>query len=766
MTMLTSLKALLFPAARTTAGGGAGAMPVEGATDFAQLLGTAMPAARAAQTFPGVSSPLTADAEGPAGAQSGLAVQDDPPEPDAGSALEQTRATAAPRPVPSTRQAPIAPAAAPLPMVHAPPPDMADAPHLPESGPAQPMPAADALPVEPGAPVVGQAGAAPQDIAAIAPEIDGPRQGGQIDAIVPSVPVPDNVAGAGAGAGAGVNANAIREAPPKVSGARQVHPVPSTASRGASVSDDPLPVATDADVAPASERETTDAQADIADDEAAIPVESMPMGAPPPVVPQRVSEGTARPAAVKAAAGSSAPAPIIATPADDARRPAQMSAPLRRHSTIASDSTTPRESPILAMGGDVTVSLGDRDASTGATADAPSASPPIGGVQDGSPSSSANAVADLPAMAADVGADAATVAPAQPAAAAPLPPVPQARAKQIGEMAASNIPSISMPLQVEPAIADAPLVPVMSILAPPQAEAPIALGAPAANPIATTADAPVAQASQPVARPARAEAVSLLQLVRDHMANRGPRRADIGASEATAPSTSDDATPVAMTTLTTGAGPTLLPTAGAPAATLQSFAPMAPIAASPTDLSVSLGAQVVDMGVSGQWIDALARDIAGLSANGAQGRFQINADQLGPIQVDIRQGADGAAVSLTVANEAAELALRQDSDRLKLDAGLSAVRISEVRVERAPHGAEQVRSDLNMNHNGSQSPAQGHSAAQGHGMGQSSGQSHMQGRGQGRENIPLGHKAGGDAVVLNHEEAGEGVRDTIGARYA
>ena len=193
---------------------------------------------------------------------------------------------------------------------------------------------------------------------------------------------------------------------------------------------------------------------------------------------------------------------------------------------------------------------------------------------------------------------------------------------------------------------------------------------------------------------------------------------------------------------------------------------MAPIAASPTDLSVSLGAQVVDMGVSGQWIDALARDIAGLSANGAQGRFQINADQLGPIQVDIRQGADGAAVSLTVANEAAELALRQDSDRLKLDAGLSAVRISEVRVERAPHGAEQVRSDLNMNHNGSQSPAQGHSAAQGHGMGQSSGQSHMQGRGQGRENIPLGHKAGGDAVVLNHEEAGEGVRDTIGARYA
>ena len=198
----------------------------------------------------------------------------------------------------------------------------------------------------------------------------------------------------------------------------------------------------------------------------------------------------------------------------------------------------------------------------------------------------------------------------------------------------------------------------------------------------------------------------------------------------------------------------------------QAAAPVTTAAMPTIDLSASLGAQVVDMGVSGQWIDGLARDLAGLTANGAQGRFQINADQLGPVQVDIRQGADGAAVSLTVASEAAELALRQDSDMLKLDSGLSPMRISEVKVERAPYVTEPARSESASNQNGSQSGhLQQQAAGQWQGQGQSAGQSQMQGR-QGRENIAMLHKNGGEAVVMDSEEAGNSARDTVRARYA
>mgnify|MGYP003582271618 CR=1 FL=1 len=278
-------------------------------------------------------------------------------------------------------------------------------------------------------------------------------------------------------------------------------------------------------------------------------------------------------------------------------------------------------------------------------------------------------------------------------------------------------------------------------------------------------DAAAADVAPDQPTPVKAEAVSLLQLVRDHMKAR-PSHGQ-GEDQAAKQGATRDTAPdgiAAMTALPShdGAAVPLPPSSPAVVPTT--------VAAAPTvDLSASIGAQVVDMGVSGQWIDGLARDIAGLSANGAQGRFQINADQLGQIQVDIRQGEDGAAVSLTVTTEEAELALRQDSDRLKLDASLSAVRISEVKVERASPVAETARSDAASNQSGSQpqSPSQGQSAGwQGQGMGQSSAQSQMQGRGQQRENIAFNHKGGSDPAVLNHERAGGDAGDMPRARYA
>lgn len=253
------------------------------------------------------------------------------------------------------------------------------------------------------------------------------------------------------------------------------------------------------------------------------------------------------------------------------------------------------------------------------------------------------------------------------------------------------------------------------------------------------------------------------------MSLRAPRRGETVAPVRDAASVPDSSLTLLPPAVNDSAAPLAAPVQ--PAA--QPVATTAP--AIPTvDLSASLGAQVVDMGVSGQWIDGLARDIAGLSANGAQGRFQIRADQLGPIQVDIRQGEDGAAISLTVATEAAEQALRQDSDRLKLDASLSAVRISEVKIERASQPTESARADsITAQNSAQQQPGgsnqnSGQTAGQGLGqnMGQSSAQSHMQGRGQQRENIALGHKAGNDGAVLNHMDAGDTAGGAVRARYA
>lgn len=294
---------------------------------------------------------------------------------------------------------------------------------------------------------------------------------------------------------------------------------------------------------------------------------------------------------------------------------------------------------------------------------------------------------------------------------------------------------------------------------PPSAIAPPATTSEAPHP---ASPAPVLETSQAAALPRRSmtEVMSLLQLARDQLQK---QESDAGAPVADrAPDvpTGRHATPEAVATT-----PILSPTAAPPS-------PVQAMTAFPTvDLSATLGAQVVDMGVSGQWIDGLARDIARFSADGAQSRFQIEAGQLGPVQVDIRQGTDGAAVSLTVASDIAEQALRQESDRMRNDPALSAIRVADMKIERGHVVSETARAD-GGNHPSSQQSSgqqgQGGWTPQGqqHGWSQSSAQSHMQGRGQGRDNFGSGAKAQGDAVVLQSEQAGGNAADLPRARYA
>lgn len=299
-----------------------------------------------------------------------------------------------------------------------------------------------------------------------------------------------------------------------------------------------------------------------------------------------------------------------------------------------------------------------------------------------------------------------------------------------------------------------------------------AMAAPAASDEQVEGPVPAAHPPiRPDGAPAKSEALALLQMVRDQVAARQPGTPVRAGEALAARARTGRAAALVETSPATAVQPNPLDAAPQMPVVQPAAAPsiQPPVAAAPADLSASLGAQVVDMGVSGQWIDGLAREIAGLSANGAQGRFQINADQLGPVQVDIRQGSDGAAVSLTVASEAAEMALRQDSDRLRLDAGLSAVRIAEVKIDRMPHVAEAARSDgASQQQSSQQQGSQGASgwANNSQNMAQSQGQAQGQGRWRAQENNAFAPKNSGDPAVLNHDELRRADNSAARARYA
>ena len=307
--------------------------------------------------------------------------------------------------------------------------------------------------------------------------------------------------------------------------------------------------------------------------------------------------------------------------------------------------------------------------------------------------------------------------------------------------------------------------------------------APDAPGSATAEDIPAPELALPAApvlngKPMKAEAIALLQIVREQVAARqtgasvrvGEQVSAAAQAKAGAPARPVEPAFDPSIALSPADVAPIAPAVTVPQVNSSPVSAAAPVLPSP-DLSASLGAQVVDMGVSGQWIDGLARDIAGLSANGAQGRFQIDTHHLGAVQVDIRHDTDGAAVSLTVASEAAEMALRQDSDRLKLDAGLAAVRIAEVKVERVPAIAEAHRTETANQSSSQQQQQQSQQGSQtsawAHNGGQNMGQPHgQQNRWQGRENNGFGPKGSGDPAVLNHADAQPAAHERARARYA
>lgn len=352
-------------------------------------------------------------------------------------------------------------------------------------------------------------------------------------------------------------------------------------------------------------------------------------------------------------------------------------------------------------------------------------------------------------------------------AATPIPPIGSERPAAPTEP--SSVPAMAQVSHGVPARTEAALVPA-------DGGAPVVTATPVQRASSPEPDAPQAAetesptpaipiTAQPVPADklaAKSEAIALLQIVRDYTAARGAsaktERAQIASATRRTPP------PIAEQR---SDGENIRPPAPV-APTFPATTAPAIDAARPVDVAAAISNATVDASASGQWIDTLAQDIARLASAGERGHFRIVAGQLGPVEIDIRPHGDGAAISLTVATEAAEMALRDEGEALRKEPALAALRISEVRVERIAPPPEGARADGDSQQRGGASAQQPQTQA---GMGQSASQQQQQQRGPGQENLASPHKGATDPAVLRRARADDapyaGPRSgAVGERYA
>lgn len=103
-----------------------------------------------------------------------------------------------------------------------------------------------------------------------------------------------------------------------------------------------------------------------------------------------------------------------------------------------------------------------------------------------------------------------------------------------------------------------------------------------------------------------------------------------------------------------------------------------------TDVGATLAGQVIDMGVGGQWIDRVAREITALAQGSGHSRFQLSPPNLGRLQIDVWQGDGGGRVQLLTETDEAAQRLRQDQASLQADARISALSLDRIVIDRAP----------------------------------------------------------------------------------
>lgn len=107
--------------------------------------------------------------------------------------------------------------------------------------------------------------------------------------------------------------------------------------------------------------------------------------------------------------------------------------------------------------------------------------------------------------------------------------------------------------------------------------------------------------------------------------------------------------------------------------------------------AAALGAEVIDMGVSGQWIDRLAREISGLAEGGGHSRFSLNPPHLGRLEVDVFQGADAMDIRLTTETDEAARRLNEGRGTLQADARIASLQLGQITVEKAGASSDAAR---------------------------------------------------------------------------
>jgi flagellar hook-length control protein FliK len=166
-----------------------------------------------------------------------------------------------------------------------------------------------------------------------------------------------------------------------------------------------------------------------------------------------------------------------------------------------------------------------------------------------------------------------------------------------------------------------------------------------------------------------------------------------------------------------------------------------------------LGDQVIDMSVSGQWIDRMAREIASLSEGTGHSRFQLMPPNLGRIQVDLWQGDDQMNIRLMTETDEAARRLLEGRGALEASARLASLSLGTVSVEKSNAPFDQGRDQNGQNQrqqaeggNGQQQGTQGSGT-------QAQGQS-GQGRGHGAAN------ENGQSAVIGSEQQADAARAT------
>ncbi len=156
-----------------------------------------------------------------------------------------------------------------------------------------------------------------------------------------------------------------------------------------------------------------------------------------------------------------------------------------------------------------------------------------------------------------------------------------------------------------------------------------------------------------------------------------------------------------------------------------------------------LNDQVIDMGVSGQWIDRMAHEIAALADGTGHSRFQLSPPNLGRIQVDLWHGDDKMNLRLVAETDEAARRLRDGQSALESHARVASLSLGSVSVEKA--SPSESGRDANQRQG-----ADANGNAQQQASAQAQGQS-----AQGRGNSNTGPNRGGASAVIGSERDGE-----------